>query len=102
MMGKNEKHGSIHSGIPTPEIKQAPVIPFVNEQQYRKNTISSSVSYFKTETSKTNQLKSQTNLPLEDKESTFLSQDIAYIWVSTEVYYNKLIYNKKICPRPVW
>ena len=32
-------------------------------------------------------LKSQTNLPPKDKESTSLSQDIASSWVSTEVYY---------------
>ena len=35
LIGGNEKYFIIHSGIPTPDIEQAPVIPFGNKQQYR-------------------------------------------------------------------
>ena len=35
MIGNNNIYGSIHSGTPTPEIKQVPVIPFGDEQKYR-------------------------------------------------------------------
>ena len=46
-MGTN---GSIHSGVPNPCIKQVPVIPFGNEQQYmEKHPIVSYGSYLKTE-----------------------------------------------------
>ena len=49
MIGKSGEHGSIYSGIPNPDIKPAPIIPFGNEHQYRgKNPDVSSGSYLNT------------------------------------------------------
>ena len=78
------KRGSIPSGIPSPEIKQLPIIPFGNDPHYRKKI--PTVSYgtpSKTETSHMNKLKSQTKLLSKDKESNPLSKYLASIWIST-------------------
>ena len=82
------KHGSIPGGIPSPDIKQLPIIPFDNEPHYRKKnpTVTSGTS-LKTETGKMQQLKSHPNMPSKDKESTRLSQDIWSSWFLTEADY---------------
>ena len=72
------KHGSIPGGIPSPDIKQLPIIPFDNEPHYRKKnpTVTSGTS-LKTETGKMQQLKSHPNMPSKDKESTRSYQDVS-------------------------
>ena len=54
---KVDKHGVIHSGIPSPEIKQLTIIPLGNVPNYRNKipNVSSDTS-LKTETSKMHQL----------------------------------------------
>ena len=69
-----DKRSIIHSGIPTPYIKQVAFIPFGNEHQYRKNLPLYSGSSLITDDRKLYKLKSHTYMPSKDKESTPYSQ----------------------------
>ena len=40
------QRGNDHNVIPSPDIKQLPMIPFVNAQKYRKKTPTVSSGYF--------------------------------------------------------
>ena len=93
---KNWKNiGSIHSVIPSPDIKQLQIITLGKKHQYsKKNPHVSSSSSLNTETSKMHQFKSQPQLPSKDKESNHSYQDVASSWVPTEVDYTAPIDDK--------
>ena len=74
---KVDKRGVTYSGIPSPDIKQWPIIPLVNVPYYRNiNPTVSSGTSLKTETRKIHQLNSQPNLQSKYKESTPSSHDV--------------------------
>ena len=87
---KVENQSSIHSGIPTHNIKHVPVITLGTEQQYIYiyiyiyPTLSSGSSLF-TEHSKGGIQNSHTKLQLKEKEVTTSSQDITSSIFSTKV-----------------
>ena len=63
------KRGVNHSGIPSPEIKQLPIIPIGNVPTYtKKNPTVSSGASLKTETRKMLQLTTQPKLQTKDRE----------------------------------
>ena len=68
MLDKNGKRGIIHSGIPSPDMKQFPIVPLGNEPHYRNKTPTSSpYTSLKTDTINVHQLKSQPKFPSKDK-----------------------------------
>ena len=48
---KGAAHSMIFSGIPTPEEKETPIIPFKNDSNSRKNPIDSSSTFLRKKTS---------------------------------------------------
>ena len=67
------------------QIKQVPIIPFGNEQRYRKKFTTFCGSYLITEKSKVYELKPHTKLPSKYKEPTISTRDISSSLVSTGV-----------------
>ena len=73
-----DKRDVTHGVIPSPDIKQLPIIPFVTVSYYRRNNPTvSSVTSLKTETSKMHQLNSQPKLQSKYKESTLSYLDVS-------------------------
>ena len=65
------KNGVNQSGIPSSAVKQLPIIPLSNVQNFsKKNTTVYYGNSLKTETNKNTQLKTQPKLQSQYKEST--------------------------------
>ena len=87
-----DKRGYNQSGIPSPDIKQSPIIPLGNVPNYsKKNPTYSYGNYLNTETSRMPQLKTQPKLQKNYKESTTSHIEVASSWFSTEVDYTTQI-----------
>ena len=87
-----DKRGVTYSGIPSPEIKQSPIIPLGNVPYHmRKNPTVASGIYLNMDSGKINQLKSHPKLKSKDKEPTPSYLKVEWGWVSTEVDYSSEI-----------
>ena len=87
-----EKCGVTHIVIPSPDMRQLPIIPLDNVHYFRKKNLTIySCTSLKTETSKMNKLNSYPKLQSKYKKSTTSYLDVASSWVSTEVDYTTVI-----------
>ena len=69
-------------------MKQIPVIPFGNKHLHREKPNSFFWQFFEDRNQKDASTEGTGKDSIKDKESTPLYQEIASIWVSTEVDYN--------------